>query len=386
MPNALRETHFATHALVIPLLCIAVMPLVGCSRSPVDRLQVTGTIEGTTIGVGSRVGGRVAEVAVKEGDTVTAGQVLLKLECGEQEAALAAAKAKLAQQEAALARLETGARPEELAQAQAAAAATDAAYLMALNGARSEEIESARAMANAAKAQLDTASSDFTRIKALREGQAVSQQAFDQALHKLEAAQNQHKASTEQLDMLAKGTRNEQIEMAKADRDRAAAAYEELRNGARTEDIAAARAACDAARADILRAETMFNEMVVKAPRGAVVESFDVHAGDLVQAGPVLQLADPQDLKLVVYVGAIALGYLQIGQEVTFTTDAHGAEMFKGKISYIAPNGEFTPRNLQTQEERVQQVFGIKVAFDSQGGKLRPGMAATVHLSLNATK
>ena len=183
--------------------------------------------------------------------------------------------------------------------------------------------------------------------------------------------------------MLAHGTRNEHIEMAKADRDRAAAAYDLLKNGARKEDLDAARAARDAANAELLRANTVFNEMTVKAPRGAVVESFDVHAGDLVQPGPILQLTDPQDLKLVVYVSALALGHLRLGEDVTFTTDSHGAETFKGKIGYVAPAGEFTPRNLQTQEERVQQVFGVKIAFDSNGGKLRPGMAATVQIPLD---
>lgn len=353
-----------------------------CGGANSGALSVTGTIEGTNIRVGSRVGGRIADVAVKEGDLVTAGQVLLKLECSEQEAALAAAKAKLTQAQANLEKLETGARPEELAQAQAAAAATEAAYQMALNGARSQEIAAARAMANAAKAQLDTADQDFARVKKLREGNAVSEQMYDQALHRLEAAQNQFKASSEQLDMLAKGTRNEQIEMARAERDRAAAAYELLKNGARKEDIATAKAACDAAQAEVLRAETLLSEMTVKAPRDAVVESLDVHPGDLVQPGPVMQLLDPQDLKLIVYVSEIALGQLRLGEEVTFTTDSHGMETFKGKISYLAPAGEFTPRNLQTQEERVQQVFGVKVTFDSQGGKLKPGMAATVHLPI----
>ena len=373
----------ALHATSRILATIAVLAA-GCMNGDESTLHVTGTIEGTTIGVGSRVGGRVAEVGVEEGDAVTAAQVLLKLECGEQEAALNAAKAKLAQAQATLERLETGARPEELAQAKAAAETADAAYMMALNGARSEEIAAARAMADAAKAQLDTAASDYDRVKKLREGAAVSQQAYDTALHRFEAAQNQHKASREQLDMLVTGTRNEQIAMAKADRDRAAAAYDLLKNGTRKEDLDAARAARDAAQAEVLRAETVFNEMTVKSPRDAVVESFDVHPGDLVQAGPMLQLTDPNDLKLVVYVSALALGQLQLGEEVTFTTDAHGTESFKGKISFIATSGEFTPRNLQTQEERVHQVFGIKVAFDSHDGKLRPGMAATVRIPLDA--
>ena len=361
--------------IAIVLICV----LAGCSATEPSLMRVTGTIEGTTVGVGSRVGGRIAEVAVKEGDAVTQGQLLLKLECSEQEAAVGLAKAKLAQAKATLEKLENGARPEELSQAQAAAAETEAAYMMALRGARSEEIKAARAMADAARAQRDTAQSDFERAKKLFEGKAVSQPVYAQALHRFEAADSQHSAAREQLDLLANGTRNEQIEMAKAARDRAAAALDLVKNGARKEDLEAARAVCAAAEADVLRADTLLKEMTVIAPRNGIIESLDIHAGDLVQPGPAIRITDPEDLKLIVYVSAKLLGELRLGQEVRFTTDSFGAEEFTGKVSYIAPTGEFTPRNLQTEEERVQQMFGVKIAFDSGGGKLRPGMAATAH-------
>ncbi|MDZ4861630.1 MAG: HlyD family efflux transporter periplasmic adaptor subunit [Candidatus Hydrogenedentes bacterium] len=368
------------------MLLLVVAAVTGCTDGTTSKLRVTGTIEGTSIGVGSRIGGRVAEVMVSEGNTVAAGDVLVKLECGEQEAAIVASKARLAQAEATIERLETGARPEELAQAQAVAAATEAAYMMALNGARSEEIEAARALANAAMAQLETARSDFERIGKLLEGKAVSQQAFDQALRTYEARESQYRAAREQLDLLARGTRNEQIEMAKAERDRSAAAFDLLKNGARKEDLDFARAARDAAQAETQRAELQLREMTVIAPRAAVVESLDIHAGDLAGPGSMMQLADPEDLELVVYVSSALLGNLSIGQEVTFTTDSHGPELFTGKVSFIALQGEFTPRNLQTEEERAQQMFGIKIAFDSHDGRLRPGMAATAHLNASVAK
>jgi HlyD family secretion protein len=110
-----------------------------------------------------------------------------------------------------------------------------------------------------------------------------------------------------------------------------------------------------------------------------VVESIDIHEGDLVKPGAIVRIADPEDLELMVYVSAAALGHLRLGQEVPFTTDSHGDETFGGKIAFIASQGEYTPRNLQTQEERVQQMFGVKVELSSAGGKLKAGMSATVH-------
>lgn len=374
------ELKMLRHSAVPVLLWI--LAVQGCSFHSTDIMEVSGTIEATTIGVGSRVGGRIADVLVDEGDVVKANDVLIRLECGEQEAAVAAAKAKLEQAEATLTRIETGARMEELAQAEAAAAAAESAYLMALNGARSEEIGTARAMERTAAAELEKARANFERVKKLFEGEAVSEQDYDQALRTWEAAQGQHTAAREQLDMLARGTRDEQIQIAKADRDRAVAAFDLLKNGARKEDVDFARAARDAADADLRRAETVLREMTVLAPRDSVVQSLDIYAGDIVQAGPVMNLVDPEDLELVLYVSALFLGRLRVGQEIEFTTDSHGDEIFNGKISFIASEGEFTPRNLQTQEERVQQMYGVKVSFDSYGGKLRAGMAATAHLDL----
>jgi HlyD family secretion protein len=174
--------------------------------------------------------------------------------------------------------------------------------------------------------------------------------------------------------------RDEEIATAKAMYDQASAALAEVKRGTRAEDLAAARAARDAAAADRQRAEVALREMVVTAPMDGVIESLDVHPGDLVKPGPIVRMVNPEDLKMIIYVGAVMLGYLKVGQKVTLTTDAHGAETFEGTVARIATEGEFTPRNLQTQEERIQQVFGVKLTLNSAGGKLRAGMTATAHL------
>jgi HlyD family secretion protein len=157
---------------------------------------------------------------------------------------------------------------------------------------------------------------------------------------------------------------------------------DELRAGPRAEDIAAAKAALAVAKADVQRAETALSEMVITAPMDGLVESIDVRAGDLVRPGAAVRMVNPDDLELNVYVSAAMLGHLQVGQEIPFTTDSHGGERFTGAISHIASEGEFTPRNLQTEEERVQQVFKVVLKFDSAGGKLRAGMSATAHLDV----
>jgi len=361
---------------------MVVLLALGCSSNRHGVLSVTGQIEGIGVDVGSRVGGRVSEVPLEEGAHVKAGDVLLRLESDEADAAVAAAEARLAQAEAALERLTAGARLEEIRQAEAAAAQAEEQYRMAVKGARSQEIDSARALADAARAQRDQALADFRRTERLYAEAAVSQQLYDKAKHAHEAAEAQYKAAREQLDLLLSGTRAEQVNMAKAAFDQAQAFLDLLKNGARSEDVAAARAVRDMAAADVERAKVAAREMVITSPRDGVIESLDLHPGDLVKPGAVARIVDPDDLELIVYVGAWALGKLRLGQEVVVTTDSLGAEEFKGVIAQIATEGEYTPRNLQTQEERVQQVFGIKVKLDSAGGKLRAGMGATAHLNL----
>ncbi len=365
--------------IMLPPICV----LAGCDGGPNGVVRVTGQIEGEAVTAGSRIGGRVAAVLVEEGERVRRGDVLVRLDDAEARAVLAAAEAVLAQAQAVLAKLEAGATPEQLRQAEAAAAAAEAQYRMALKGARSEEIRAAEAALDAARAQWEAARADYDRVLRLHGEEIATQRQLEQAKAALDMAEGQYRSARETRDMVARGAREEEIAAAKALYDQAAAMVDELKAGARAEDLAAARAARDAAAADRDRAATALQEMIVKAPLDSVVESVHVRVGDLVRPGPVVRLVDPDDLRLIVYVSAAMLGKVRVGQQVRITTDSHGAESFAGEIIHIASQGEYTPRNLQTQEERVQQVFAVKIKLDSAGGRLRAGMSATAHLPKN---
>lgn len=353
--------------------------LAACSAAHRDRVEVSGLLEGIVVEAGTLAGGRVAEVLVREGDRVERGAVMVRLESEEAEAMVAAAEAQLAQAEAALAKLEAGARPEQIRQAEAAVAKAEQTYQIALTGSRSQEIDAARAAEQAARAQRDEARSEFERVQRLHETRVVSQQVFDRAKHALEAATAQHRAAAERLDLVAEGARSEEVLIAKANLDQVTAMLDELRNGARIEDIDAARAMRDAAAANLRLARQRARETQVPAPRDGIVESVDVRPGDLVKPGPVVRVIDPNDLELVVFVSPQLMGRVLLGSRLPFTTDAFGDETFEGEVIFIANEGEFTPRNLQTQEARARQVFGIKLRADSAGGRLKAGMTATVH-------
>ncbi|MBI2423430.1 MAG: HlyD family efflux transporter periplasmic adaptor subunit [Candidatus Hydrogenedentes bacterium] len=340
-------------------------------------MAVSGQIEGTAVAAGSLLGGRVAAVPVREGDRVAQGALLVRLESTEQEAHVAAALAQLAQAEALYSKLRNGARPETLRQSEAAALQAEEQYRMLERGSRVEQVEAARARAATLRAQLDKAGEDRDRMEQLRSEEVVSQQRLDDARHAFDAAASAFDAAQEELAMLTKGARVEEINMARAAHAQAQAVLEELEAGARYEDLLAAQAGVDAARADAALSQKALREMEIVSPLEGVIESLDVHPGDIVKPGPIAQITDPDDLEVVVYVSAALLGGLVVGEEVPFTADSFGEEIFTGRIIQVATVGEYTPRNLQTVEERVQQVFGIKLALDSSGGRLKAGMTVT---------
>lgn len=360
------------------VLTLGLATLVGCPGNN-RSLSVTGQIEAISVDVGSKVGGRVAEVPVKEGDLVVAGDVLVKLESDEAAAMITAARAKLAQAEAHLAKLEAGARVEELDRARAALAQYEQQYQLALNGARSQEIEAGRAAVRAAQALRDDAALEYARLDRLFKEEAVPRRLCDKARHQLEAAEAELRAARERLDALIEGVRSEELGMAQAARDQAAALVKELENGPRQEDLEAARALRAEAEASLRVAEVQAREMVICAPMAGVVDSIDVHPGDLIRPGPLVRVTNPDLLELIVYVSAPMLGHVKLGQEISLTTDSHGNEAFPGKVVYVASQGEYTPRNLQTEEQRALQMFAVKLQLDSAGGRLKAGMAATAH-------
>jgi multidrug resistance efflux pump len=132
-------------------------------------------------------------------------------------------------------------------------------------------------------------------------------------------------------------------------------------------------------------ARSHFQEMSVRAPMDGVIESIDVEPGDLVQPGPIVRIVDPEELELVVYVSAAMLSRIRLGQRLSLTADGDDAT-YEGEVIFMANQGEFTPRNLQTEEARSRQMFGIKLRVPSYDGALKAGMTATARIPLNGTE
>ncbi len=378
MKSSFRKTLAAAAAIALIVIAIASLKYIS-ARPPSDRLVLSGTIEADDIQIGSRVGGRVASVLADEGQEVKQGQPILRFEAFDLEARRADAAAAVGQAEASLAKMKNWSRPEEMAQAKAAAEAAWMNLEQARNGPRPQEIEAARADLKAADADLELARVTAQRVESLVKAGDLSQQEYDNAKASLDRARARRDAFRQRLDVLLAGTRKEELDRAERLFREAQARNDLVQRGARKEDIDAAQAQLDRARAALKQIDTQLSELEVKSPSDAFIEVMRVRPGDLIaQGASVATLIEVDRLFVRVYVPEPEVGHLRLGKETTVSVDTFRGEAFKGEIEHIASRGEFTPRNVQTREERNHQMFGVRVRLDNSARKLRPGMAADV--------
>jgi HlyD family secretion protein len=363
----------------VAVACVLVGLLVW-SQLRAGRRKVSGFVEADEIRVGSRVGGRVARVAVVEGQSVRKGDLLLELAPFDLLDRRAEAAAVLAGRNAELEKLTAGSRQEEIAEAKARRDQLAAKLEELRNGPRQQEIDAAKAELRLAQAELDLATKQFSRAEKLFARQAISDDQVDEARMKLRVAQATVQVRQENLSLLEAGTRREQIAQAEAQLEEADQSWQLKKAGFRSEEIAAARASVDAAEAALAATDDQIEELRVIAPVEGVVEAVDLEPGDLVAANaPVISLMDTSHLWVRAYVPEDALD-LAIDQELLVTVDSYPGERFTGRVSFIARQAEFTPGNVQTPEDRSKQVFRIKVRLAEGLEKLRAGMAADVWL------
>ncbi|HEY7914177.1 MAG TPA: efflux RND transporter periplasmic adaptor subunit [Blastocatellia bacterium] len=379
----MNKSRFRKTILIVALIAVAAAAAAAwrylSGQDAPDRLVLSGTIEADEIHVGSKVGGRIAAVLVKEGQMVKQGEALVRFESYDLDARRADALAAVAQAEANLEKTEKWFRPEEVAEARASAEAAWMAYELARNGPRDQEVDAARAEMAAASADLDVARATLARVEQLVKTGVQSRQDYDNAKSAFDRAAARQEAARQRLDLLLAGTRSEEIARAERQYKQAAARRELVERGARREDIETAKAQLERARAGLQQIDTQMTELEIRAPSDCYVEVLQVRPGDLITPNAsVATLVELSRLWVRVYVPEPELGHIQLGKEVSVTVDTFGDTAFSGSVEQIAAQGEFTPRNVQTREERTHQVFGVRVRLKDGDRKLRAGMAADV--------
>lgn len=341
----------------------------------------SGTVEARTISVGSRAGGRIARVLVREGESVASGQALIELEPGDWKAQLLQAQAQQLSAEATLDKLKKGARPEELEQAKARTMTAQAALQQAMAGARPEQVQAAESRLAAQEVAVQKAKLDAQRMHELGSKGAAAKADIDAADSALSQAIAQRDALQNQLDELKHGSRREEVAQARARQMEQAASMKLVVAGTREEDIRVAEAAVDAARARVQQVQAMIDELTIRAPLPSRVEALDLRPGDILAPNAVAAvLLEEKELFVRIYVPETLLGRLHVGQRVPITVDSFPDRAFRGVVRHINDVGEYSPRNLQTADERADQVFATRVELEEGFGELRAGMAAFIRV------
>ena len=340
-----------------------------------------GTIETREIQVGSKIGGRVTQVAVEEGGQVKNGDLLVRFECNDLTAQRQQAQAEVDEQQANLEKLERGNRPEDIQQAEENASASLAALDKARNGPRPQDIAQSQADFEAAQADAINAEADFERMQKLVATDTISRMEFDSYRNKRDSTAKKAESAHEHLAELRAGTRREDMQAAEARYRQAESAAALSRKGSRSEDIAAARDHFAAAQAHVAAINVSLAEAQLTATVDGIVETVSVRPGDLVPPGRiVLSMLEPTQLWVKIYVPETDLSKVKLGQSARVTVDGMQGHTFTGHVGQIASEAEFLPRNVQTPDDRKHQVFGVKVYVENANGILKSGMSASVIL------
>jgi HlyD family secretion protein len=320
-------------AVAIVVLVVALIFVVNRLRHGDDEgnLKLSGNVEVTEMNLGFKMAGRLEQRLVEEGQRVKKNDRLAILESREIGSQVAQAEAQLRESSTRLAELVAGSRPQEIEQAAAQAAQADA--------------------------ELQKAKIDYERAQRLYREEAISADRMEAAKKAYDVAVSQHRRGIEGLSL--------------------------VREGPRKEEIRAAEMRVQQVKAALQGAQVRLEDTVLYAPVDGVILKKYSEPGETLAAGtPVLKLGDIANPWIKVYVKEERIGQVKLGQKAAVTTDSYPRKTYEGSVIYISSEAEFTPKNVQTQEERVKLVFGVKVKVTNVNDELKPGMPADVSIGV----
>ncbi|MCG8401225.1 MAG: efflux RND transporter periplasmic adaptor subunit [Firmicutes bacterium] len=289
-------------------------------------LEATGTIEATTVDLSAKIQGALKSISVDGGDSVSKGQLVAELSRNDLVAQRERDALTVLKAEAGLADLQSGAREQEIKEASLAL--------------------------DTAAVNLQQATIDFTRLESLYQAAAIPRSEYENAANRLKLAENQKEAARARLSLLESGNRPQQINAARAEVERSKAMLKATR--------------------------AVLEDLKIFATLDGEVLSRNYEEGEYITPGaPVVTIADLSDLWIKVYISTNDLPRIRLGQQVSFTVSGE-SKVFSGVVREIASKGEYTPKTIQTKQERANIVFGVKVGIAEPGGVLKPGMPADV--------
>jgi len=311
---------------------ILLLLIAGCGNTDNNTfIEGTGTIESTNVIVSSRNAGEINSILFAEGERVNAGDTILIID-----------------HEALEYQLEQALAGEQIAQAQ---------LDLMLKGARSEDIKQAEEMMKQSEVNFNSAKNDFERYKQLWESKSISKKQFEDMTARYEVALAQYNSAKENYQKVKKIFRPEEIEQAKGNVKKAKASV------------------------DLLK-KSIHDSYVTSPLSGFIVKKF-VEVGETVTPmSSLFKVSNLSTVDLVIYVSEVELGKIKLGQKAEVSIDTYPDRKYEGKVTYISPEAEFTPKNVQTKDERTKLVFAVKITVDNKNFDLKPGMPADAKIYL----
>lgn len=356
-----------------------------------NRIRLSGNIEVTQVDLAFKIPGRLAERLVDEGDRIRRGDVIARLDATDQRLQVRKAEADRDYARSVLAELEAGSRPEEIARADARAEQMRYALKELETGSRAQQIAEAeaeltRAIAaqQASKSQLALAAADLARYAAVYTDGGISRQAFDTYSTRHDTAKNTDEEAAarvriarQRLSLVKEGPRSEQVRQARAALSQAEAERALVTAGPRQETIAQAAARVAAAEEALNLLRQQVADTTISAPFDGVVLSKSAEPGAYLNPGaPVVTVAQLDRVWLRAFVSETDLGRIRLGQSAEVTSDGAPDKPVTGQLTFISSQAEFTPKSVQTFEERVNLMYRVKITMDNPDGRLKPGMPA----------
>jgi HlyD family secretion protein len=357
-----------------------------------NKIVVSGNIELTQVDIAFKTSGRLIERTVNEGDVVQKGMVIARLDREQllhqretAEAALSTAEAQLAESESALKwQKETMQADMQLRNADLSAA--ESQLLQLKNGARPQEIQQSQAAVAAAQSQYDQAKKDWDRAQTLYKNDDISTSQYDQFHARFESTEANLKQVKEQANLVQAGPRSETIESASAQVERARASLKvgqanAIETKRREEDIVARRGDIERAKSQIALIDSQLADTIAVSPINGIVLVKAADVGEVLAPGTsVVTVGDIDHPWLRAYIREQDLGRIKLGDKVKVTTDSSHDKSFDGHIAFISSDAEFTPKQIQTAEERVKLVYRIKIDIDNSRHELKSNMPADAEI------
>lgn len=319
-----------TTKIILPLILL--ISIYGCSGEKGNtKIEATGTIESTNVTISSKNTGEIRSIVADEGEQVNRGDTILVI---DHEAL-----------------------GFQLEQASASKQITEAQLKLMLKGARSEDIKQAEEMMKQTEINFNLAKSDFERYTKLLDSKSITRKQYEDMTARYQVSIAQFSSAKENYEKVKKIFRPEEIEQAKAN----------LRK----------------AKASVGLLEKNIRDSYITSPlNGFVVKKF-VEAGETVSPmSSLVKVSNLSSVNLIIYVSEVDLGKIKLGQKAEITIDTYPDKKYEGKVTYISPEAEFTPKNIQTKDERTKLVFAVKVEIPNKDFDLKPGMPADAKIIL----